>query len=139
TVILETSIHLRRGRKGSRQLRPAQTDPNPGQARRAEPGRIPRVARLMALALKFDTLLRDHVVADLAALARLGQVSRARISQIMNLTCLATDIQEDILFLPRTLRGHDAITLADLQQVALEAHWQRQRELWKRLKTTRHL
>jgi len=56
----------------------------------------------------------------------------------MNLTCLATDIQKDILFLPRTLRGHDPIKLADLQQVALEADWQRQRELWKRLKTTRN-
>src|SRR5215467_9128593 len=105
--------------------------------RRPEPGRIPRVTRLMALALKFDTLLRDQVVSDLAALARLGQVNRARISQIMNLTCLATDIQEDILFLPRTLAGHDAFKLADLQKVALEPDWQRQRELWKRLKTTR--
>src|SRR5262249_42036894 len=108
-VVLQTSIDLCRGRKGSRQLRPAQTDANQGQARRAEPGRIPRVTRLMALALKFEKLLRDKVVVDLAALARLGQVSRARISQIMNLTCLATDIQENILFLPRTFRGHDAL------------------------------
>jgi len=137
TVILNTCIHLQRGRKGSRQLRSAQADPDSDQVRRPEPGRIPRVARLMALALKFDALLHDKVVADLAALARLGQVSRARISQIMNLTCLATDIQEDILFLPRTFTGYDAIKLADLQPVALEPDWQRQRELWKRLKTTR--
>jgi hypothetical protein len=136
-VVLQTSIDLCRGRKGSRQLRKA--NPHHDQASRPEPGRIPRVARLIALALKFDTLLRDHVVADLAALARLGQLSRARISQIMNLTCLATHIQEDILFLPRTFAGHDAIKLADLQQIALEADWQRQRELWQRLKTTRHL
>ena len=26
------------------------------------PGRVPRVARLMALAIKFDTLIRDRVV-----------------------------------------------------------------------------
>jgi len=39
------------------------------------------------------------------ALARLAHVSRARITQIMNLLLLAPDIQEAILFLPRT-DGH---------------------------------
>ena len=64
---------------------------------------------------------------------RLGQVSRARMSQIMNLTCLVPDIQEEILFLPRTRKGRDAIKLVDLQPIALEPGWQRQRELWDRL------
>jgi hypothetical protein len=38
----------------------------------------------------------------MADLARLGHVSRARITQIMNLRLLAPDLQEDLLFMPRT-------------------------------------
>ena len=52
-------------------------------------GRVPRIARLLALAHKFDGLLGHGVIADYAALARLGHVSRARITQIMNLIHLA--------------------------------------------------
>lgn len=44
-----------------------------------------------------------------AGLARLGHVTRARVTQIMNLLNLAPDIQEEILFLPRTLKGRDPI------------------------------
>jgi len=43
---------------------------------------VPRVARLMALALRYEQLLRAGAVGDYVALANLGQVSRGRISQI---------------------------------------------------------
>src|SRR4051812_23529448 len=55
-------------------------------------GAHPRVARLMALAIKFDGMIRDGVVKDYAELGRLGKITRARISQIMALTTLAPDI-----------------------------------------------
>src|SRR5688572_20591476 len=61
--------------------------------------RIPRIARLMALAIKFDALISQGAVRDYADLARLGHVSRARITQIMNLLNLAPDIQSDLLYL----------------------------------------
>jgi hypothetical protein len=99
-------------------------------------GRVPRVARLLALALRFAGLLRQGVVADYAELAALGHVSRARISQIMNLLLLAPDIQEQILFLPRTLRGRDAIRLWHLQPLALALDWNKQRRLWHDLQRT---
>ena len=63
-------------------------------------GKLPRVARLMALAIKFDGMLREGVATDYADLARLGLVTRARMTQIMNLLNLAPDIQEQILFSP---------------------------------------
>ena len=94
------------------------------------PGRVPRVARLMALAIRFEQLLRQRVVADYAALARLGQVSRARVTQMMNLLCLAPDLQEALLFLPRSQRGRDPIILRDLQPIAAELDWRAQRRLW---------
>lgn len=62
--------------------------------------RAPRVAKLMALAIRFEQLVRDGNVADYAELARLGHVTRARLTQIMNLLALAPDIQEATLFLP---------------------------------------
>ena len=94
------------------------------------PGRVPRVARLMALAIRFDLLLREGVVADYTALARLGHVSRARVTQIMNLLCLAPDLQEALLFLPHSQRGRDPIILRDLQPIAAELDWRAQRRLW---------
>jgi hypothetical protein len=41
--------------------------------------------------------LQQIPVKNYAALAHLGQVSRARITQVMNLLQLAPDIQEEIL------------------------------------------
>ena len=48
-------------------------------------GRIPRVSKLMALAIRFEHLLATGAVTDQAQLADVGHVSRARVTQIMNL------------------------------------------------------
>jgi len=61
--------------------------------------RIPRISRYMALAIHFEDLIRQGVVTDYADLARLGHVTRARVTQIMNLRLLAPEIQEELLFL----------------------------------------
>jgi hypothetical protein len=96
-------------------------------------GRVPRVARLMALALRLDELVRSGQVGSYSALASLGHVTRARICQILNLVHLAPDIQEALLFLPPTPRGRDAIILADLQPIAAAFDWRKQRRLWRKL------
>jgi hypothetical protein len=95
-------------------------------------GRVPRVTRLMALALKFDALIREGAVADQAELARLGHVTRARVSQIMNLLHLAPDIQEAILFLPMVERGRDPLVLRDLQPIVTTLDWRKQRSMWEK-------
>jgi hypothetical protein len=89
----------------------------------------------MALAIRFEGLIREGTVVDFADLARLGGVTRARITQIMNLRLLAPDIQEQILFLPRVERGKDPVVLRDLQPIAGEADWTRQRAMWNQLAT----
>jgi hypothetical protein len=99
------------------------------------PGRVPRVARLMALAIKYDRLLRKGVVADLSELARLCQVTQPRMTQIMNLLHLAPDIQEEILLLPRVERGHDPIHERSLRQLTRKVAWSEQRRLWARLRS----
>lgn len=83
-------------------------------------------------AIRLDQLIRDGVVADQAELARLGHVSRARLTQVMNLLCLAPDIQEEILFLPETVRGRVVITEKQLRTLVGIAGWQKQRSAWRR-------
>ena len=95
--------------------------------------RIPRVSRLMALAWRLDELLRSGLFADQAALARLGHVSRARISQIVGLLNLAPDIQEALLFLPPVVQGRDPIHLRQLLPLARVVDWGEQRRLWQAL------
>jgi len=87
----------------------------------------------MALALRYEQLLRAGTVRDYVALAKLGQVSRGRITQIMNLRQLAPAIQEQILFLPRVARGRDPIYLHQLQPLAIILDWRKQRSMWKAL------
>ena len=112
--LVECDIGLKQGGKRRQRLRSGITS----KGTPLLPGRIPRIAKLLALAHKFDGLLRQSAIADYAALARLGQVSRARITQIMNLLYLAPDIQEEILFLSPSVRGRDPIHLCQLQPIA---------------------
>jgi hypothetical protein len=95
--------------------------------------RVPRISRLMALAIRMQNLIRAGGIADYSALAQLGHVSRARITQIMNLLLLAPDLQEQILFLPPS-RGRDPIRLAELQPIAQIPDWNQQRRLWTGLR-----
>jgi hypothetical protein len=96
-------------------------------------GRVPRVARLMALALRFEELLQAGKIKDYAELARLGHVSRARISQIMRLLSLAPPIQEALLFLPPIVSGRDPFHLRHLLPIAAASDWRHQRALWQAL------
>jgi hypothetical protein len=94
-------------------------------------GRVPRVTRLMALALRLEKLASNGT--RYSELACWGHVSRARITQIMNLLLLAPDIQEAILFLPLTQRGRDPVHLALLQPIARTWRWSQQRRRWRAL------
>ncbi len=97
------------------------------------PGRIPRVARLLALAIRMEELIASGRVACYADAARLAHVTRARMTQIMNLTRLAPDIQEAVLFLTPVTKGRDPVTERDLRPIAAEFNWTKQRELLTRL------
>ena len=90
---------------------------------------IPRIARLMALAIRFEGLLRKGTIRDLAELARLGGVTRARMTQIIQLLDLAPDIQEQILFLP-PLRG---LNERNLRPITKRIDWDEQRRLFQEL------
>ena len=106
------------------------------QAQKAKPpvvSRTPRISKLMALAIRFEGLIADGTVSDYSELAELAQVSRARITQIMNLLLLAPEIQATLLFMEPVRTGRDSLILMDLQKVALEINWRMQRPLWAEL------
>jgi len=121
TYALDLGTGGKRGRKGTAHP----TLPDAGAACPA----IPRIARLMALAIRFDGMLRDETIQDYAELARLGRVTRARITQIMKLRHLAPDIQEQILFLP-LIKG---LNERNLRPIVSRIDWREQRLMFKKV------
>jgi len=83
-------------------------------------------------ALIQDLVDRGEVL-DYAELARLAHVSRPRITQIMNMTLLAPDIQEAILFLPRTDGGRGQIGERQVRPICAVSDWRRQRRMWQQI------
>ncbi|MCW2892958.1 MAG: hypothetical protein JWO75_2447 [Actinomycetia bacterium] len=128
-ITVTTAVHFTTSRAGRKRLHPS-VRPMEG----APSGRVPRVARLMALAIRFEGLLRDGTVADMSELARLAGVTQPRMTQIMNLNHLAPDIQEDLLHLPPVENGRDPIHERMLRPVCAEIAWERQREVWRQLR-----
>ena len=128
-ITIERTLQFSRRRRGRKSVAEiaATTTVEPASVR------VPRIARLMALAIRFDHFLENGVVNSFSELARLGSVTRARVTQIMNLRMLAPDIQEEILFMPGASSGRDPIHLGLLQSVALELDWHAQRLRWKAL------
>ncbi len=130
-LTVEAEVHFRRGRRGRKHMQRGEK-PQPPKVDR---GRVPRLSRLMALAIRFEHLIETGAVRDQTDLAELGHVTRARITQIMNLLHLAPDIQEEILFLPRTHRGRDPISEPKVRAITRVPDWRKQRRLWAQLKT----
>ena len=121
-ITVKRKVHIRRGNNGRKVI--ADT-PRPTP----KPGRIPRISRLMALAIRFDRMIREGAVADISELARLTHVSQPRMTQIMNLNHLAPDIQEELLFLPPVTEGRERVHERMMRRVATEVEWDCQRQL----------
>jgi len=96
-------------------------------------GRLPRITKMMALAIRLDHLIKSGQITDQAELARVGHVSRARLTQIMDLNLLAPDIQEEILALPLVPSGKDKMLEKELRRIVFVFSWRTQREMWIRI------
>ena len=103
-----------------------------------ERGKLPRVAEVLALAIGFDDMIRRGLARDHSDLARLGCISKERVSQIMRLVWLAPDIQQEILTLPRTSIGRFHVGEVALRQVASKLLWCEQRAVWRQLQGANH-
>ena len=91
---------------------------------------MPRMRRLLALALKMEQMIQEGTVKNYSELAHLGQVSRARITQVMNLLQLAPDIQEEIL-LGNT--PEDRLRESAIRKLSAVVLWSQQRVFWREL------
>ena len=132
------ALDFRAGKPGRRENKIASSHLQPPAGERAG-GSIPRIARLMALAIRFDGLLREETIRDYAELARLGRVTRARMTQIMKLLDLAPDIQEQILFLPPvSLQNGTGLTERNLRPVVSRIDWREQRRLFRTILNRSH-
>jgi len=98
-------------------------------------GRIPRISRLMALAVHFQNLIEQGVVQDYAEIARLTGVSRARVTQIMNMNLLTPEVQEEILHLPPVFKGRKSLPEKKIRLILKYLNWDKQLIEWERIKS----
>ncbi len=123
----EVKVHLQ---PTVRQISRAPKRTAPAAESGAKRGRLPRITQVLALALHFQEMLDRGEISRHADLARLGCLSRERISQMMVLNWLAPDIQEAILRLPQVPSGRFHISESTLRTVARLPFWADQRARW---------
>ena len=98
---------------------------------------VPRITRLLALALKFEEMMQSGVVGNYTVMAELGHVSRSRVTQVTNLLNLAPDIQEEILFLRPEEAERRRISELSVRKLSAIVEWEEQRAHWRRLYSAR--
>lgn len=124
-ITIKQKVHFTRGTAGRRRIATV-----PPAIEAVPPCRVPRISKLVALAIRFDGLIREGKVTDQSELARIAHVTQPRMTQIMNLLHLAPEIQEELLLLPAVTTGRDPIHEKMLRPITAEVSWSRQRELW---------
>ncbi len=123
-VAFQGEVHKRRDAARAARVKLAQT------------GRVPRIAKLVALASRMQSMLDSGEVESFQQLAEIGRISQPRMTQIMSLLNLAPDIQEELLYLPEVLQGKATIHERLLRPMTREMDWRVQRRMWGRIRKT---
>lgn len=120
--VIEEPIFWRRSR--SVELTPT---PPPD---RPEPVRRPaKVARQLALAHHLQAAIDRGAIADRADVARKLGLTRARVTQLLDLLLLAPDLQAAVLAM-ETVDGTEPMAERTLRAVAHAGTWMEQRAAW---------
>ena len=106
---------------------------SPRRATQATTGRTPRVTRMLVRAHRIDAMIQAGELRDLADAARTIGVTRARMTQIMNLLLLAPEIQEAILDLAPVTNGRDPISERALRGIVAQTDWTKQVQMWREI------
>ena len=101
-------------------------------------GTVTRVKRLLTLACHFDKILAENPNVSQNMLSSLLPITRARLTQILNLNFLSNNIKNEIMNLPNTLKGKDRISTKSVIIISQELDWNVQNELWERLKIQKY-
>jgi hypothetical protein len=118
------TTHFFRARKGADVVFSQQPPPPPKTVRRPA-----RVARMLALAHRLQQAIDSGEIEDRATLARRFGITRARVTQLLNLTLLAPDIQEQVLAL-EAVDGLEPTSERALREVSWAMEWEEQRRRW---------
>ena len=108
------------------------TPPPPKPVPKRQPA---RVARMLALAHDLQDKLDRGEHPDQATLAAELGFTRGRLTQLLNLTLLAPDIQEAVLHL-EAIDGREPLAERDLHQIARRPAWADQRAAWSLIRPT---
>lgn len=123
-LVLKGTLFRRQGRRVELTDRP----PMPPEPR--VPVRRPaKVARMLALGHHLQRLIDQGLVADRAGLARKLGLTRARVTQLLDLLLLAPDLQVAVLEL-EAVDGVEPMVERALRTVAHAGSWAEQREVW---------
>lgn len=88
---------------------------------------------MLALAHRLQRAIDRGEFEDRAALARRYELTRARITQLLNLTLLAPDIQESVLGL-ESIDGLEPTSERALREISWALDWEEQRRRWSCVK-----
>lgn len=122
-ITVHKKLSITNANKGRKRLKPK-------HERGPEPqAKVPRISRLMALAIKYQGMLDRGEVSGVTELAKLCHVTQPRMSQILNLNLLCPSIQEQLLFLPPHASGKRAIHERKLRAVCREIDWLTQKRV----------
>jgi len=112
-VLVSTIVRRRRGTWGDEAAKPTR-----------QPS---RVARLLALAHHLQRAVDSGVVANRATIARAFGLTRARVTQVLDLLLLSPDIQELVLA-SEAINSVEAIRERDLRAICRSGTWETQRK-----------
>ena len=126
-VVVERIERRTYGRLGTT-LAPGATPP-----RRAAVRRPALIAVRLAQALAWDWAVQSGAYPSHAALARHEGMTPQRLSQILELTLLAPDIQEQVLFL-ESVDGVEPVGERALRALLGVSSWRAQRAAWARMR-----
>ena len=91
-----------------------------------------RVARMLALAHRLEAAIGRGEYVDRADVARQLGITRARVTQLLDLTLFAPEIQEEILEMV-AVDGREPLAERELRPIVRHAAWGEQRWVWSGL------
>jgi hypothetical protein len=120
-LVLKGALFRRQGRRVELRNTPPLTPETRTPVRRPA-----KVARMLALAHHLQRTIDNGLVADRAAVARKLGLTRARVTQLLDLLLLAPRIQEAVLTL-EAVDGVEPLCERKLRSVVSTASWDQQR------------
>lgn len=131
-ITVKRKLNVQIVARGRKTIRPHDANSD-NSSKPTPPARIPRIARLMALAIHYQEMLRTGEATDMIELSRRAKVSQPRMSQIMALNLLAPDIQTALLDLPPQSKGKPFLHEKRIRPITAMLEWTEQRVAWQQI------